>query len=198
MNYLIKKKGKAGQELLMFVLVLVIYFIAFGFCGFLAFSSDVDDFRSLLLSCLNALRFSIGGVDYDALVLSSRTFGSVYYVVWSIDDILSRRNLVSSVHKTGLTFGEAPKFIDEFHVDKAQETLLLLHTLQVPMPISMEGPRRPLPLQLLPADATNTRLDDVHFQRLIDRILLIQDLLKAHLRQTKAGAKIIKDIEHTI
>ncbi|ETO08753.1 hypothetical protein RFI_28635 [Reticulomyxa filosa] len=81
----------------MFILVLVIFFFGFGFCGFMAFSSDVDDFRSLIFAFFNMIRFVIGDVNYDALQLSSRTWGSVYYVAWSILMLLVLTNVFIAI-----------------------------------------------------------------------------------------------------
>ncbi|ETO13837.1 hypothetical protein RFI_23534 [Reticulomyxa filosa] len=89
--------GKAGQDLLMFILVLIIFFLGFGFCGYMIFSSDVDDYRSMVYAFSNMVRFMVGDIDYSSLQVSSRTWGSVYYVLWSVLMLLILTNVFIAI-----------------------------------------------------------------------------------------------------
>jgi hypothetical protein len=75
---------RASSDILLFCLVLVVWFLAFGLFGFLAFSSDLDDFRSVTFAFFNMMRFVVSELPYENLANSSRTFGSAYFVLWSL------------------------------------------------------------------------------------------------------------------
>jgi len=83
MQLLFKLLQNAAGDISVFGIIMFVIYLAFGIAGFLIFSTDVSDFRSLSFSILNLLRFTVSDMDYEALNRSHITVGSIYYVTWT-------------------------------------------------------------------------------------------------------------------
>merc|ERR1712176_1561817 len=97
LRFLFTMLGRSSTDILMFVVVLGVFVIAFGTAGFLTFSSDVDDFRSYIFSMSNMVRFVLVEMDYTALTVSSRAFGSFFYFLWSLLMLLILANVFIAI-----------------------------------------------------------------------------------------------------
>jgi len=89
--------GRSSTDILMFAIVLGVFVVAFGTAGFLTFNSDVDDFRSYVFSMSNMVRFTLVDMDYSALSLSSRLWGSLFYFLWSLLMLLILANVFIAI-----------------------------------------------------------------------------------------------------
>ena len=89
--------NKSSRDILIFAFVLFVFFVGFGMAGFLAFGSDVSDFRTLTMSILNLTRFTITDMNFAALVASNRFLGSSYFVIWSILILLILTNVFIAI-----------------------------------------------------------------------------------------------------
>jgi len=78
-RFLFEMLARSSNDLLIFGIVLCVVNLAFATVGFIAFSSDVEDFRSLHHSFMNLLRYFITELPYDDLRNSNRKFGSIYF-----------------------------------------------------------------------------------------------------------------------
>lgn len=87
----------SAQDLFVFSIVLFVLFMAFGFAGFLLFSSDVEEFRTFPHSIINLVRFLISDLEYDTLTESSVVWGSIFYCLWGIVMILILANVFIAI-----------------------------------------------------------------------------------------------------
>eukprot|EP00484_Ammonia_sp_Unknown_P018940 CAMPEP_0197025922 /NCGR_PEP_ID=MMETSP1384-20130603/6121_1 /TAXON_ID=29189 /ORGANISM="Ammonia sp." /LENGTH=743 /DNA_ID=CAMNT_0042454511 /DNA_START=22 /DNA_END=2253 /DNA_ORIENTATION=- len=97
LRFLFTMLGRSSTDILMFVIVLGVFVIAFGTAGFLTFNSDVDDFRSYVFSMSNMVRFTIVDMDYPSLTLSARLWGSAFYFFWSLLMLLILANVFIAI-----------------------------------------------------------------------------------------------------
>ena len=81
-RFLFEMLGRSSNDLLIFFIVLVVIIVAFANVGFIAFSTDVEDFRSLPHAIINLGRYFITELPYDELRDSNRAFGSFYFCVF--------------------------------------------------------------------------------------------------------------------
>jgi len=63
-NFLFVMLENSFQDIKMFLFALLIFIISFGVSGFLAFCSDVDDFRDIYFSIANMFRYLVSEPDY--------------------------------------------------------------------------------------------------------------------------------------
>eukprot|EP01083_Nonionella_stella_P120490 361108_1 len=97
LRFLFTMLGHSSMDILMFVIVLSVFVIAFATAGFVSFSSDVDDFRSYVFSMSNMIRFVLVEMDYQSLILSSRFWGSAFYFIWSLLMLLILSNVFIAI-----------------------------------------------------------------------------------------------------
>eukprot|EP01084_Bolivina_argentea_P084993 153644_1 len=97
LRFLFTMLGRSSTDILMFAIVLGVFVVAFGTAGFLTFNSDVDDFRSYVFSMSNMVRFTLVDMDYKALSLSSRMWGSLFYFCWSLLMLLILANVFIAI-----------------------------------------------------------------------------------------------------
>ena len=93
LRFLFTMLNHSSPDLVMFAIVLLVFIISFGTAGFMTFKSDVDDFRSYTVAMANMMRFTMVDMDYGALTLSSRAWGSLFYFVWSLLMLLILANV---------------------------------------------------------------------------------------------------------
>merc|ERR1712154_389366 len=96
-RFLFTMLQKSSQDLLIFIIVLFVFFLAFGMAAFLSFSSDVSDFRSLSMSILNLMRYTVTELDYVSIRNSNRFLGNFFYVIWSVLMILILANVFIAI-----------------------------------------------------------------------------------------------------
>ena len=96
-RFLFTMLQRSSQDLLIFSIVLFVFFLAFGMAAFLSFSSDVNDFRSLSMSIVNLMRYTVTDLDYQKLRESNKFLGSFYYCAWSILMILILANVFIAI-----------------------------------------------------------------------------------------------------
>jgi len=97
LRFLFTMLSRSSADILMFVIVLFVFVIAFGTAGFLTFNSDVDDFRSYVFSMSNMVRFTLVDMDYPALTVSARLWGSLFYFAWSLLMLLILANVFIAI-----------------------------------------------------------------------------------------------------
>lgn len=94
---LIKTLVYAGSDLLYFSIILIIFVVAFAHCGYLAFGTDVRDFRSISISMISLVSALVGSLEYDPIVESSRIFGVIYFIVFQFSMILILVNVFLAI-----------------------------------------------------------------------------------------------------
>jgi len=91
--------------MLVFVIILIVIFLAFGIGGFLVFSSNVSDYRTFSFSIINLFRYTVTEMDYDALNQANVTAGTIYYMTWTLLMLLILVNVFIAILSDG--FAEA-------------------------------------------------------------------------------------------
>jgi len=84
-----------------FVVILCVFYLAYGLGGYLVFSSDVSDFRELSTALLNLFRYTVTDMDYEALKQSNVTTASFYYVSWTLVILLVLVNVIVAILSDG-------------------------------------------------------------------------------------------------
>lgn len=74
---------KTAGDILVFGIILFVIWLAYGVAGFLVFSSDVSDYRTLYFSIINLMRYTVTDMDYGILQQSNNMWGTIYYVSWT-------------------------------------------------------------------------------------------------------------------
>jgi len=96
-RFLFTMLERSSKDLFIFTIVLFVFYLAFGMAGFLSFSSDVSDYRSLTMSIMNLMRYTITDMDREALTSSNRYLGNMFYVGWSVLMILILANVFIAI-----------------------------------------------------------------------------------------------------
>merc|ERR1711920_905944 len=96
---------KTASDMLVFVIILIVIFLAFGIGGFLVFSSNVSDYRTFSFSIINLFRYTVTEMDYDALNQANVTAGTIYYMTWTLLMLLILVNVFIAILSDG--FAEA-------------------------------------------------------------------------------------------
>jgi len=96
---------KTASDMLVFVIILIVIFLAFGIGGFLVFSSNVSDYRTFSFSIINLFRYTVTEMDYDALIQANVTAGTIYYMTWTLLMLLILVNVFIAILSDG--FAEA-------------------------------------------------------------------------------------------
>ena len=112
MGFFFRLFANASTDLLIFLVILFVFFFAFGTLGYIIFSSDVDAYRSFPTALRNMIRFAVTPMDYDALTESSLLSGGVYYFVWSLLMLLILSNVFIAILAQAYT-----EIVEEFAVD---------------------------------------------------------------------------------
>jgi len=109
---------KTASDMLVFVIILCVIFLAYGIGGFLVFSSDVSDYRTFSFSIINLFRYTVTEMDYDALHQSNVTAGTIYYITWTLLMLLILVNVFIAILSDGFSDAQEEK-------DKNNEESLL-------------------------------------------------------------------------
>jgi len=106
---------KTAGDIFVFGIILFVIWVSYGIAGFLVFSSDVSDYRTMKFAILNLLRYTVSDMDYDALRQSNIFFGTIYYVTWTVLMILILVNVFIAILSDGYaeTQEENKKFSNE-------------------------------------------------------------------------------------
>jgi len=94
---------KTAGDILVFGIILFVLWLAYGIAGFLVFSSDVSDYRTLRYAILNLVRYTVTDMDYDSLRQSNIMCGTIYYVTWTILMLLVLVNVFVAILTDGYT-----------------------------------------------------------------------------------------------
>jgi len=92
---------KTAADMFTFIIILCVFYLAYGLGGYLIFSSDVSDFRELHTALLNLFRYTVTDMDYDALRQSSVVAASIYYVSWTLLILLVLVNVIVAILSDG-------------------------------------------------------------------------------------------------
>jgi len=92
---------KTAADMFTFVVILCVFYLAYGLGGYLVFSSDVSDFRELRTALLNLFRYTVTDMDYEALKQSSVVAASFYYVSWTLVILLVLVNVIVAILSDG-------------------------------------------------------------------------------------------------
>ena len=85
------------QDILYFFIILFIFVVAFAHAGYLAFSTDVEDFRSISISVITLFNALVGSLDYEGITESSRLYGPLYFLVFQSMMILILVNVFLAI-----------------------------------------------------------------------------------------------------
>lgn len=100
---------KTASDMLVFVIILCVIFLAYGIGGFLVFSSDVSDYRTFTFSIVNLFRYTVTEMDYDALKQSNVTAGTIYYITWTLLMLLILVNVFIAILSDGFSDAQEEK-----------------------------------------------------------------------------------------
>jgi len=92
---------KTAADMFTFIIILCVFYLAYGLGGYLVFSSDVSDFRELHIALLNLFRYTVTDMDYEALRQSSVVAASIYYVSWTLLILLVLVNVIVAILSDG-------------------------------------------------------------------------------------------------
>jgi len=92
---------KTWKSIFYFVIILFVFYLAYGIGGFLVFSSDVSDYRQLHFAILNLFRYTVTDMDYDSLRQSNIVAGGIYYVCWTLTMALILVNVFVAIVTQG-------------------------------------------------------------------------------------------------
>jgi len=101
MRLLFRVFYKTAADMFTFIVILCVFYMAYGLCGYLIFSSDVSDFRELKIAIMNLFRYTVTDMDYEALKQSSISTGTLYYVSWTLIIVLVLVNVVVAILSEG-------------------------------------------------------------------------------------------------
>jgi len=118
---------KTASDMLVFVIILVVFFLAFGIGGFSVFSSNVSDYRTFSFSIINLFRYTVTEMDYEALIQANVTAGTIYYMIWTLLMFLILVNVFIAILSDG--FAEAQ---EEKTQSKEESVLPLLFISSIP------------------------------------------------------------------
>jgi len=121
---------KTVSDMFVFVVILIVIFLAYGIGGFLVFSSDVSDYRTFSFAIINLFRYTVTEMDYDALKQSNVTAGTIYYITWMLLMILILVNVFIAILSDG--FSEAQD--EKRSGDGEGESLLVVFFRSIPEP----------------------------------------------------------------
>jgi len=83
-RFLFYMMSRGWQDLVMFMVILFVFYLAFAFSGFLIFGSDVLEYRTLGWSIISMNNYFLQEINYQDLVASSRFVGNIYYILWIV------------------------------------------------------------------------------------------------------------------
>merc|ERR1719184_349141 len=92
---------KTAADMFTFIIILCVFYLAYGLGGYLIFSSDVSDFRELQTALLALFRYTVTDMDYEALRQSSVVAASIYYVSWTLLILLVLVNVIVAILSDG-------------------------------------------------------------------------------------------------
>jgi len=92
---------KTWKNMFVFIIILFVFYLAYGVAGFLLFSSDVSDYRRLRYAIFNLFRYTVTDMDYDSLKRSSIVGGNIYYVTWTLIMLLILVNVFVAILTQG-------------------------------------------------------------------------------------------------
>lgn len=92
---------KTSSDMFFFVVILCVFYMAYGLGGYLIFSSDVSDYRQLHIAVLNLFRYTVTDMDYDSLKQSSVVVGAIFYVSWTLTMLLILVNVFVAILSEG-------------------------------------------------------------------------------------------------
>jgi len=162
--------AKTASDMLVFLVILCVFFLAYGIAGFLVFSSDVSDYRTFEFAIMNLFRYTVTEMNYDALKQSNVTAGTIFWITWTLLMILILVNVFIAILSDG--FAEA----QEEKREAEEESVLPLMFMR-----SIPGPFRKILFGLI----------DENKDGYIDK----KEMAKAYGVSEEQGAKIIADAD---
>jgi len=117
---------KTASDMLVFLIILCVIFLAYGIGGFLVFSSDVSDYRTFSFSIINLFRYTVTEMDYAALHQSNVTAGTIYYITWTLLMILILVNVFIAILSDGFSEAQEEKNKSE---DESLLTVMFLRSV---------------------------------------------------------------------
>jgi len=118
---------KTAADMFTFIIILCVFYLAYGLGGYLVFSSDVSDFRQLHVALLNLFRYTVTDMDYEALKQSSVSAGTIYYVSWTLVILLVMVNVIVAILTDG--YGE----VQEENANAPDEKMIFTKFLPGPL-----------------------------------------------------------------
>lgn len=100
---------KTASDMVVFVIILIVIFLAFGIGGFLVFSSNVSDYRTFSFSIINLFRYTVTEMDYEALNQANVTAGTIYYMTWTLLMLLILVNVFIAIISDGFADAQEEK-----------------------------------------------------------------------------------------
>lgn len=87
----------AAGPICYFIFCASILTMAFAFQGYVLFSTDVYDFRSLQKAFVNGLKYWVTEMDIDTLRTSNRHWGLIFFIKWTIIFLLILANVFVAI-----------------------------------------------------------------------------------------------------
>ena len=95
--FLFRMLYKSGSDMLIFLIALFVFIIAFALAGFTLFSSDVEEYRSLTYSIANSIRYLVANMSFQELVKSDRVAGPIFFTIWGVTIVLILANVFIAI-----------------------------------------------------------------------------------------------------
>eukprot|EP01029_Cantina_marsupialis_P000404 TRINITY_DN10319_c0_g2_i1.p1 TRINITY_DN10319_c0_g2~~TRINITY_DN10319_c0_g2_i1.p1 ORF type:complete len:1161 (+),score=355.17 TRINITY_DN10319_c0_g2_i1:100-3582(+) len=97
MSFLLRMLGHASADIFFFCAMFIIIFVGFAQAGYLAFSVDVADFRTIWMSLLTLFRSIMGDLDYVSLRDANAIFGPFFYIFFYVIVLLILLNVFLAI-----------------------------------------------------------------------------------------------------
>lgn len=97
MSFLLRIMARASTDIFFFMLMFFIFFLGFAQAGYLAFSVNVDDFRTFSYSLLTLFKSIVGDLDYDKLADANSVYGPFFYIVYYVTVLLILLNVFLAI-----------------------------------------------------------------------------------------------------
>jgi len=97
MSFLMRIMARASTDIFFFMLMFFIFFLGFAQAGYLAFSVNVDDFRTFNMALLTLFKSIVGDLDYDKLADANSSYGPFYYIIYYVTVLLVLLNVFLAI-----------------------------------------------------------------------------------------------------
>jgi hypothetical protein len=97
MSFLLRIMARASTDIFFFMLMFFIFFLGFAQAGYLAFSVNVDEFRTFNYSLLTLFKSIVGDLDYSKLADANSVYGPFFYIIYYVTVLLVLLNVFLAI-----------------------------------------------------------------------------------------------------